>query len=219
MISALKLEAGPLLFWPAQSFDKPMPIPSTATDGEIAQMVQGGHRDAIAELVERYSPRMYRYLIHLLGDASLAEDVLQETWLRVMERIDRYNPNLSFKTWLFTVAHNCAVDALRRRSRQETVVAPLENEEGETLDWDAHLVDEEPSALFHFEENELQARVVRLFSRLPRHYREVLALRFHEEMPLEEIARVLRIPLSTAKTRIKRGIEILRQRLLAWEKK
>jgi RNA polymerase sigma-70 factor (ECF subfamily) len=219
MMSVLNVVAQPLFYWPRQQSIISMPIPPSATDPEIALWVRGGNREAIGILVNRYSPSLLRYLVHLTGDPSLAEDILQETWLKAMEHIDRYSPGYSFKAWLFAIARNCAVDTWRRvtrEGREPTGWAPEDNSAPDPMD---HLADEKISALDQFQENELQAHVEKIFPSLPPHYREVLSLRFQEEMPLEEVAQALRVPLSTVKTRVRRGLELLRQRLIQWEEK
>ncbi|MBI2955850.1 MAG: RNA polymerase sigma factor [Acidobacteria bacterium] len=194
-----------------------MPIASTATDAELVRLAGGGEGEAVRHLVERYSPRLHRYLRHLVGDAALADDLLQETWLRVVERLDRYNPARPFAAWLFAVARHCAIDALRQRARQARKLGreleATESEEGAQLDPLAQIPAPGSSVLEQLAEADLQQRVEELFVRLPQHYREALALRFQEGLAFEEMARVLRVPLSTAKTRVQRGLVLLRQRV------
>ena len=185
------------------------------TDSELIGLARRGEGEAIARLVDRYSSRLHRYLTCLVGDPSLAEDILQDTWLRVMDRLDRYDPARPFAVWLFRVAHNCAVDLLRKQSRQGVFAGPQQNEEGESRDPFEQIPDSGPSALEHLVGEELQASVAAVFADLPQHYREVLTLRFHEELRLEEIAQVLGAPLSTVKTRVQRGLELLRHRVEA----
>jgi RNA polymerase sigma-70 factor, ECF subfamily len=219
MMSAIHIVARPFFYWPRQQAIISMPIPFSATDQEIALWVRSGNRDAIGLLVNRYSASLHRYLIHLTGNLSLAEDILQETWLKTMEHIDRYDPGCSFKAWLFAIAKNCAIDTWRRATREgrePTGWGSVDNNAPDPLD---QLADKKTSAFDQFEETELQAHVEKIFPTLPPHYREALSLRFQEEMPLEEIAQALRVPLSTVKTRVRRGLELLRRRLNQWEDK
>lgn len=90
-MSAINIVARPLFYWPRPQANIPMPVSPTATDQEIALQVRGGNREAINILINRYSPSLYRSLVHLTGDPSLAEDILQETWLKTMEHLDRYD--------------------------------------------------------------------------------------------------------------------------------
>jgi RNA polymerase sigma-70 factor, ECF subfamily len=188
-------------------------VQAASTDNELVGSARRGEGEAIARLVDRYSSRLHRYLTRLVGEAALAEDLLQDTWLRVMDRLDRYDPARPFAVWLFRVAHNCAVDMLRKQSRQGVFAGPRGDEEDESRDPFEQIPDSGPSALEHLTREELQANVAAVFAGLPQHYREVLTLRFHEDMRLEEIAQVLGAPLSTVKTRVQRGLELLRCRI------
>jgi RNA polymerase sigma-70 factor (ECF subfamily) len=217
MMSAINIVARPLFYWPRQQTINPMPLPPSANDQEIALWVRGGDREAIGVLVNRHSPSLHRYLVRLTGDPSLAEDILQETWLKTMERIDRYDPAYSFRAWLFAIARNCAIDTWRRQTREGREPNGWMAEDSNAGDPMDRIADEKISALDQLEEHELQVHVEKIFPSLPPHYREALSLRFQEEMPLEEIAQVLRVPLSTVKTRVRRGLELLRQRLTQWE--
>ena len=184
-------------------------VQAASTDNELVGSARRGEGEAIARLVERYSSRLHRYLTRLVGEPALAEDLLQDTWLRVMDRLDRYDPARPFAVWLFRVAHNCAIDVLRKQSRQGVFG------KDEARDPFEQIPDSGPSALELLAGEELQAKVEAVFADLPQHYREVLTLRFHEELRLEEIAQVLGAPLSTVKTRVQRGLELLRHRVEA----
>ncbi|MFQ5696062.1 MAG: RNA polymerase sigma factor [Terriglobia bacterium] len=194
-----------------------MPIPATASDAELIGWAQRGRGEAIGLLVERYSPRLYRYLLRLAGEPAQAEDLLQDTWLRVVERLDRYDPGQPFVVWLFAVARHRAIDILRQRARTRRLLGQRaqahENEEGEALDPLDQVAADAPSPLESAAQEEIDTRVAELFGRLPVHYREVLALRFQHEMRLDEVSQVLRLPLSTVKTRVQRGLALLRQRV------
>src|SRR5215470_2771894 len=91
--------------------------------------LRSGDVEAVAALMERYQHRLYRYLLRLVKQPGTAEDLFQQTWLRVMERIKSYDPESSFDAWLFSVAHNLAIDYLRRY-RPESLDEPLPS--GET---------------------------------------------------------------------------------------
>ena len=137
--------------------------------------------------------------------------------MKSMERIDRYDPVYSFKAWLFAVARNCAIDTWRRQAKEGLGPAWWTPEDDPARDPMDQVADEKISVLEQLEEDDLQRQVEKVLPSLPQYYREALTLRFQEEMPLEEIAQVLRVPLSTVKTRVRRGLELLRQRLAQWE--
>ena len=161
---------------------------------------------ALAAAVERYQHRLYRYLYRLVRDASLAEDLFQQTWLQAVRHIDRYDARRSFDTWLFAIAHNAAMDLLRRR-RGDPLDEPTP---------DPQTASDGLSAAISSERTEILATQL---TALPAAYREALTLRFEEGLKLEEIAEVTGAPLSTVKSRVQRGLDILRQRLTGrWRK-
>jgi len=167
--------------------------------------LRSGDAEAIARLVERYQHRLYRYLLRIVSRPSIAEDLFQQTWLRVMERIRFYDPRRSFEGWLFAVAHNLAIDHLRRR-QPESLDEPLPS--GETHADLARSGD--PGALDLLLSKERSGCVLDAISELPVAFREVITLRFEEEMKLDEIADVLDLPMGTVKTRLHRAMKALR---------
>ncbi len=187
-------------------------IPWEASLGLESDVVRlrRGDPDALGELLERYQHRLYRYLCRLVRDPATAEDLFQQTWLRVFEHIRQYDPRRSFEAWLFSLARNLAIDHLRRR-QPESLDEPLPSgaARGELVAAEA------PSSLDRVLAREREQRLAEALSGLPAIYSEVLTLRFEEEMKLEEIAEVLEAPLSTVKTRLRRALESLRGKLEA----
>lgn len=170
-----------------------------------ATRLSSGDTEVIAQLVERYQHRLYRYLLRLVSRPSTAEDLFQQTWMRVIERMRHYDPRRSFEGWLFAVAHNLAIDHLRRR-QPESLDEPLPS--GETQ---SDLTrSSNPGALELLLSKERAGCVLDAVSELPLAFREVITLRFEEEMKLEEIATVLALPMGTVKTRLHRAMKALR---------
>jgi RNA polymerase sigma-70 factor (ECF subfamily) len=170
-----------------------------------AMRLSSGDTEVIAQLVERYQHRLYRYLLRLVSRPSTAEDLFQQTWMRVIERMRHYDPRRSFEGWLFAVAHNLAIDHLRRR-QPESLDEPLPS--GETQ---SDLTrSSNPGALELLLSKERASCVLDAVSELPLAFREVITLRFEEEMKLEEIATVLALPMGTVKTRLHRAMKALR---------
>lgn len=170
-----------------------------------ATRLRSGDAEFIAQLVEQYQHRLYRYLLRLVSKPSTAEDLFQQTWLRVMDRIRYYDPRRSFEGWLFAVAHNLAIDHLRRK-QPESLDEPLPS--GETQ---ADLTRTEmPGALELLMTKERAEFVNEAITELPIAFREVVSLRFEEGMKLEEIATVLSLPMGTVKTRLHRALKSLR---------
>jgi RNA polymerase sigma-70 factor (ECF subfamily) len=176
-------------------------------ESELTRL-RGGDVEAVAALMERYQHRLYRYLLRIVRQPDTAEDLFQQTWLRVMERIRNYHPERSFEGWLFALAHNLAIDHLRRY-RPESLDEPLPSGDSR--------VELVPGAgLGALEELLSQERagwLAEAVAELPLVFREVLTLRFEEEMKLEEMAAVLALPLGTVKTRLHRALKHLRRTL------
>jgi RNA polymerase sigma-70 factor, ECF subfamily len=180
-----------------------------ALESDVAQL-RGGDLDALSALLTRYQNRLYRYLLRLVREPAEAEDLFQQTWLRVAEKIRQYDPRRNFEAWLFTLARNLAIDHLRR-IRPESLDQPAADTAGESAA--ARLPSRERPAIEGILARERTGRLGAALEMLPMVQREVLTLRFEEEMKLEEIAGVLDAPLSTVKTRLRRALEQLRETL------
>jgi RNA polymerase sigma-70 factor, ECF subfamily len=186
-------------------------LKSRVDDGAmIARALRKRDTDALDELIEQYQHRLFRYLLYFTRDQQFAEDIFQETWIRVLERGAQYDPRWKFETWLISVARNLAIDQMRRKA-PESLEAALSDDEGEQV---REVVDEKATnALEEMTRREEGSQVSAALQGLAPLYREVLVLRFQEDMSLEEIARTLACPLSTAKSRLSRGLDALQKRL------
>src|SRR5438128_4852033 len=167
------------------------------------------HRDPqlLDLLIEQYQFRLFRYLLHLTGSRERAEDFFQETWVRVLERGHQYDGKWKFEAWLFTIARNLILDWHRRKKPES-----FESLRGAEEDAPAFDLKDEKSAtpLESYLNEERREGIHTSLGKIPAVYREVLVLRFQEEMQLEEIAGVLSAPVSTVKSRLYRGLEALR---------
>jgi RNA polymerase sigma-70 factor (ECF subfamily) len=166
-----------------------------------------------AELARRYSGELGRYLARYVGDDALAEDVLQETFLRVHTKCDLYRDGWPARPWLYAVAMHRAVDALRgsRRSaagRPGHPHADAEPVEAGTLV--ELLADDEPGPLAELQERERQEWVRDSVARLPEPLRQALELAHYQDRSYAEIARRLSIPIGTVKSRLHAAIARLR---------
>jgi len=168
--------------------------------------LRSGDVEAVAALMERYQHRLYRYLLRLVRQPATAEDLFQQTWLRVMERIKSYNPEHSFEGWLFALAHNLAIDFLRRY-QPASLDEPLPSGDSQV----ETIAGRGPGALDQLLARERTTWLAECVAELPVLFREVLTLRFEEEMRLEEIAAVMGLPLGTVKTRLHRALKHLRR--------
>lgn len=172
----------------------------------IAKGLKRNDPELLDHLIEMYQHRLLRYLLFLTGKREVAEDLFQETWMRVLLRGSQYNGKARFDTWLFTIARNLVIDLSRKRQ-----MASLDemSETGED-ERPFEVAIDGPSPLEQFATREDRAEVAEVLLKLDANYREVLTLRFHEEMSLEEIASVTRSPLSTVKSRLYRGLAALK---------
>lgn len=176
-------------------------------ESELTRL-RGGDVEAAAALMERYQHRLYRYLLRMVGQPGTAEDLFQQTWLRVMERIRSYDPQRSFEGWLFALARNLAIDHLRRY-RPESLDEPLPSGDSRV----ELIAGASMGALEQLLARERAGWLAESVAGLPLVFREVLTLRFEEEMKLEEMAAVLGLPLGTVKTRLHRALKHLRRTL------
>jgi len=172
------------------------------------------HQEAglLDQLIVRYQHRLLRYLLFLTSSRELAEDLFQEVWMRVLVRGGQFNGKARFDTWLFTIARNLVIDYRRKR----TLASLDELFEGQNEDdrpMSFEVSDSQPTPFDNFASLEDRNRVAEALLQVDTLYREVLVLRFHEEMSLQEIATVTRAPLSTVKSRLYRGLAAIKPKL------
>ena len=180
------------------------PEPETE-EAKIARGLRERDMQLLAELVERCQRRLVRYLLYLVGRRDYAEDLAQETWIRVLQRGSQYNGRQRFDPWLFAIARNLAIDDLRKK-RKAAQTASLPNDRDEVL----LLPYSGPSPFEAAARSEDAMRLAGHLQILSPLYREALLLRFQEELSLAEIAQVLGAPVTTVTSRIYRGLEALR---------
>jgi RNA polymerase sigma-70 factor (ECF subfamily) len=173
-------------------------------DATVARLHRGDP-DAIVAVISQYQTRLFRYLVRLVGDPAAADDLFQNTWLVVMQKIGRFDMRRNFEPWLFTVAHNQAIDFLRRR-RGESLDSSGDCDVSPTERWPSA----EPDALDRLLDFERSTMLGVSLAELPAIHREILTLRFEEGMKLDEISAVLGVPLATVKSRLSRALEGLR---------
>jgi RNA polymerase sigma-70 factor (ECF subfamily) len=175
----------------------------------IARALKRTDSEFIDQLVSQYHYRLLRYLVYLTSRREQAEDLVQETWMRVLERSGQYNGRSRFEPWLFSIARNLAIDHLRRQQKAGLVTST-------PMGSDAVL--ELPAPDFHSPfvaaaKSEDATRIAVAMDALEPIYREALLLRFQEDLSLDEISQVAGAPVSTVSSRIYRGLSIMRSRL------
>jgi RNA polymerase sigma-70 factor (ECF subfamily) len=164
------------------------------------------------ELIVRYQHRLLRYLLYLSGNREQAEDLFQEVWMRVLVRGGQYNGQARFETWLFTIARNLLID-LRRKRSMSSLDELFEGKSEDDKPMAFEIANDDPTPFEHFAGLEDRERVSAALLEMDTLHREVLVLRFHEDLSLEEIAKVTHAPLSTVKSRLYRGMAMIRPKL------
>lgn len=157
-----------------------------------------GERDAFAVLVRRYQGPVFRLMLRFARDEHTARELAQDAFVRAFERLAAYDPKRRFFTWLYTLSLNLARDHARRTARQPLAQGDVE----QTCCADQH----DPADSLH------AARLFDALRGLPPKYGEALALRYIEDMPLDDVAAVLGLSVSGAKMRVHRGLGLLRER-------
>jgi RNA polymerase sigma-70 factor (ECF subfamily) len=161
--------------------------------------------DELEAMMTQTKVSLSRFIYGMIKHKEITEEIFQETWLRVVWHLNSYNGNLPFKPWLFRIARNLCLNHLKQAKQRHQKCETLEAEHNETLQYNSPI--------------ELKVEVEKLLkhlSELPIKFRDVLHLRFFDDMPLGEIAGVLNVPVGTVNSRINRGLKHLRKR---WEEK
>jgi RNA polymerase sigma-70 factor, ECF subfamily len=178
----------------------------------VAQGLKRQDAGLLDELIVKYQHRLMRYLLYLTGNREQAEDLFQDVWMRVMVRGSQFNGQARFETWLFTIARNMVIDHRRKRtasSLDELFEAGGDEDRPMTFE----VADGEPTPFDRVSNFEDRERIAAALLDLDTLHREVLVLRFYEELSLEEIAKVTKSHLSTVKSRLYRGMAMVRPKL------
>jgi RNA polymerase sigma-70 factor (ECF subfamily) len=173
---------------------------------QIARGLRQGDVILLQTLVEQYQYRLVRYLIYLLGRRDEVDDLVQETWLRVLERGSSYDGRSRFEPWLFTVARNLAFDRMRKRRN-------ISLDSHDDTEQDAAVlmpVSNAPSPFALAARTEDAQRLAYALQSLQPIFREALVLRFQEDLSLQEMAAVMEAPVTTVASRIYRALATLR---------
>jgi RNA polymerase sigma-70 factor (ECF subfamily) len=184
---------------------------ANAMESDTSAIARGLRRrdpDLLDRLIEQYQHRLLRYLVYLSGNRELAEDLFQETWIRVLERGHQYDGKHEFSTWLYAVARNLTIDYLRKKSPL-SLDGLMEDEEHAPLE----PADTRPMAWEVVQQHEQAERISAALVSIPAEYRETVVLRFQEGLALDEIAAITGTKLGTVKSRLYRGLNMLMSRL------
>lgn len=170
----------------------------------LISRARGGDRDAFGALVEQYRDNVYRLAYRMCGNAYDADEAAQEAFVAAWRALPNFRGDAKFSTWLYRLTTNAAIDVMRREKRHQTVG------DGEMME----LADDADSPQETVERTEQQEAVQKALATLSEEYREVLLLRYMEELDYAEIAEVLQLPSGTVKSRINRAKAALKAALL-----
>lgn len=180
-----------------------MPV-ETETDELLAGRVQAGDKEAFGELVDRYEGKLTRYGRRFLSRQEDIEDIVQDAFVSAYQNIQSFDVAQKWSPWLYRIAHNAFVNALRKRER-----SPL------FIDFDtlvSHPAYDDP-ALSERDQRDMRVLLDRGLEKLAPKYREVLALYYFDEMSYKDIAEVLQVPQGTVGVRLRRAKEALKHAL------
>ena len=184
-------------------------------DADVVALAQQGREGAFRELIRRYERPVFSLVYRMVRDRETAEDLAQETFIKVLNHIDRYRPEFKLSSWLFKIANNVAIDHLRKRQVSTISIhgSPHAATASEIEATSFELESEGESALDELEARELGTAIEQAIARLRPEYRSCIMLRHVEGRSYEEIAATLDLPLGTVKTYIHRARHQLREAL------
>lgn len=183
---------------------------SAVADCDLVTRAVAGREDGFEELVRRYQRPIAAYVYRMTGDYESALDLTQEVFIKVYNSLARFRPEFKFSTWIYKIAHNSAVDHLRRTgTREQSLVAEFEGTERE-LPVESHRLSPEQE----YAGKERREEIEQVVRALPASYRELILLRHSHDMSYDEIAEVTGLPLGTVKNRLFRAREVMRQEFI-----
>lgn len=170
------------------------------SDEKLVLFVQRNSGEGFDEVIDRYQKKLFGYVIRILKDEDQAEDVVQETFIAAYRNINGFDTKRKFSSWIYRIAHNKAINEIRK------------NRKNVSLEDAPEIADNEGKEKIEAELDKGQVRELleRHIDVLPLKYKEIIILRFFEDKSYEEISDILKIPISTAGVRIKRGLERLK---------
>jgi RNA polymerase sigma-70 factor, ECF subfamily len=186
-----------------------------ASDHDLIALARTGSEKAYRELLDRYQRPVFSLVYRMVRDRELAEDLAQETFVKVFNHLERFNPKYKFSSWIFKIASNLAIDTLRKKEPETVSLdgsrSATTAEQAEATRITVATSDENPEEFL--EAKELGEEIERAIAELRAEYRTAILLRHVEGRPYEEIAEIMGVPLGTVKTFIHRARAELRASL------
>lgn len=176
-------------------------------DTELIAKAIGGREEGFEELVRRYQRPIIAYVYRMLNNYDASLDVTQEVFIKVYNSLARYSSEYKFSTWLYRIAHNAAIDYMRKNSvSQQSIEA--ENADGS---YQLQIESPNPSPEQERERSEWRREIESVVKCLPTVYRELILLRHAQDLSYDEIAEITNLPLGTVKNRLFRAREMMRE--------
>jgi len=183
---------------------------SSSTDRELVATAARGVEGSFEELVKRYQRPISAYVYRMVGDYDAALDLTQEIFIKIYASLSRYRPEFKFSTWIYKIAHNAAIDHLRRSSGRERSLTGGTDAEHYELPLESEGLSPEQQS----EREERRSEIEMVVRSLPTAYRELIVLRHSQDLTYEEIVEVTALPLGTVKNRLFRAREMMRQQFI-----
>ena len=183
---------------------------SATNDRDLVASAVTGIEGGFEELVRRYQRPISAYVYRMVGDYETALDLTQEIFIKIYGSLSRYRPEFKFSTWIYKIAHNAAIDHLRRSSgRERSLVGGGENDQ-----YDLPLESQGLTPEQQTEREERRVEIESVVRSLPTAYRELIVLRHSQDLTYEEIVDVTGLPLGTVKNRLFRARDLMRQQFV-----
>lgn len=179
----------------------------TLTDGELIEKSIRGREDSFEELVRRYQRPITAYVYRMLNNYDASLDVTQEVFIKVYNSLEKYSSEYKFSTWLYRIAHNAAIDYMRRNSVSQQSLE-TENADGS---YQLQLESSHPTPEQMRERSEWRTEIDSVVKCLPTVYRELILLRHTQDLSYDEISEITNLPLGTVKNRLFRAREMMRE--------
>ena len=178
-----------------------MDIDTNLTDEEIVQLIIDGNKEKFGDIMERYEPKLMRYVVYLIHDEPMATDIVQETFIKSYKNLKSFKPKYKFSSWIYRIAHNEAMNAVKR---DKHTISNLEIELLKEASYETTVVQDIDRAI-------LKGNLNKCLNNIDVKYREVLMLQYYENMKYSEISDVLHIPVSTVGVWAARGKAMLKK--------
>jgi len=183
---------------------------SLVSDRELVAIAVNGFDGSFEELVRRYQRPISAYVYRMVGNYESALDLTQEIFIKVYNSLRRYRSEFKFSTWIYKIAHNSAVDHLRRiNTREQSLISGPEGDH-----FELPIESTRPTPEQESERKERRIEIETVVRKLPATYRELVILRHSQDLTYEEIVEVTGLPLGTVKNRLFRAREMMRQQFV-----